>query len=300
MTTASAPAQPAGGVALGVVTFVLWGLYPFYFKAVAAVSPFEILAHRILWSFVLLAALIPLYGQGGALAAALRDPRRARGLVLTACLISANWLVYVVAVNGGNVLDASLGYFLGPLVSVALGVVVLGERLSRVQSAAVAIAAIAVLNLVVQQGVLPKAALFMGISFALYGLIRKRLGVPPIAGLFVECLLALPLALGILVWLGRSDGLAFLAGDRPTVALLLLGGVVTVVPMLLFNMTAQRVGLATIGVMQYIAPSLLFLESVLLFGEPLNAWRLVTFLLIWTALALYTGDGVLRARRASV
>jgi chloramphenicol-sensitive protein RarD len=202
----------------------------------------------------------------------------------------------VVAVQTGNVLDTSLGYFLGPLVSVALGVVVLNERLSRVQAAAVSLAALAVVNLIWQLGVVPKVALVLGISFSIYGLLRKRLPVSPALGLLVECLVVLPMALAAFVWVAQTKGLTFLHGDAGTDILLVAGGVITAGPLLLFNVGAKRLNYATIGVMQYIAPSMLFLESVLIFGEPLAFWRLVTFLLIWTALAMYSADALIRAR----
>jgi chloramphenicol-sensitive protein RarD len=176
---------------------------------------------------------------------------------------------------------------------------VLKERLSRLQAAAVLLAAGAILNLVVQLGVVPKIALFLGISFSIYGLIRKRLPVGPLTGLFVVRLVSLPVALIALIAVGQSGGLAFGAHGRWLDALLLLAGVVTAGPLLLFNAGAKRVSYATIGVMQYIAPSMLFAESVLIFGEPLDTWRLVTFLLIWLALALYTGEALRRARQAT-
>lgn len=294
---------PAGadrvGLAFAAAAYLQWGLYPFYFKALQDIAAFEIVAHRVLWSLVLLACLLPFGGGWRMALEALRDRRRLAGLAVTTLLISVNWVVYVAAVNGGHVQDASLGYFLGPLISVALAVVVLKERLSRVQLAAVLLAAAAVLNLIVQLRVVPMAALFMGVSFSLYGLLRKRLAVGPVPGLFLECLLALPLALVVLAWLAADGSLVFPAPMATTNLLLLLGGAFTVGPLLCFNIGAKRVGLATIGLMQYIAPTMLFVESVLLFGEPLSRWRLVTFIVIWTALALYTADSLLRARRVA-
>jgi chloramphenicol-sensitive protein RarD len=300
--TATAADAPAGrsrsGVAIAAACFTLWGLYPFYFRELATVGPFEIVAHRIVWSAAFLACLMPFRGRARELVATLRDRRRMATLALTSLIILANWFVYVLAVVSGQVLDASLGYFLGPLVSVGLGVAVLGERLSRVQAAAVALAGLAVLNLMWQLGVVPKIALFLGFSFSVYGLIRKRLPVGPATGLFVECLLALPVAAGAFLWLGGTTGLAFGQQGAWIDLLLLASGVATAGPLLLFNLGAKRVDYATIGVMQYIAPSMLFLESVLVFGEPLSFWRLVTFALIWAALAMYTGDALLRAREA--
>jgi chloramphenicol-sensitive protein RarD len=284
------------GVAIAGACFFFWGLYPFYFKALAPVGAYEVVAHRILWSAVFLACLLPFGGAFRELLATLRRPRRAATLLLTGYLILTNWTVYVVAVQNGQVLDASLGYFLGPLVSVALGVLVLRERLSKVQTAAVLLATLAVLNLIWQLGVVPKVALVLGVSFSVYGLLRKRLPVKPIVGLFVECVVTLPVAFAILIHAAATGGLASTRQGPGTDLLLLAAGVVTVGPLILFNMGAKRVDYATIGLMQYIAPSMLFLESVLLFGEPLSFWRLVTFVLIWAALAMYTGDAVRRAR----
>ena len=294
----AAPAADRLGVAAAVAAYLQWGLYPFYFKALESVATVEIVAHRIVWSLILLSLLLPLLGRLAELRDTLRDRRRLVALAATALLISGNWITYVWAVNNGQVLDASLGYFLGPLCSVLLGVVALRERLSRVQALAVAIAALAVLNLVVQLGVVPRIALILGVSFSLYGLMRKRLAVGPLAGLFVECLVALPLALLALAWLEADGRLAFLGIDRRTDILLLLAGLFTVGPLWCFNIGAKRVGLVTVGLLQYIAPTMLFFESILVFGEPLSPWRLVTFILIWSALALYTADGAVRARRA--
>lgn len=284
------------GLLIATACFVGWGLMPFYFKALVDVDPVEVVAHRIVWSVAFLACLLPFGGRMEELRRLPSSPRLLLALTLTACLISANWMIYVVAVQTGNVLDTSLGYFLGPLVSVALGVVVLKERLSRVQAAAVALAALAVLNLIWQLGVVPKVALVLGISFSIYGLIRKRLPVSPALGLLVECVIVLPLALAALVWVAQTRGLTFLHRDAGTDLLLLAGGVITAGPLLLFNLGAKRLDYATIGVMQYIAPSMLFLESVLVFGEPLAFWRLATFILIWTALAMYSADALIRGR----
>lgn len=293
-------ARPAtasrSGLLIAGACFLAWGLYPFYFKALGAVDPIEVVAHRIAWSAVVLALVLPFSGGTAELLAVVRQPRLLLGLALTTALISLNWTIYVVAVQNGHVLDASLGYFLGPLVSVALGVLVLKERLSPVQAAAVILAAVAVLNLIWQLRVVPLVAIVLGVSFSLYGLIRKRLPVSPAVGLLMECLLALPFALLALAWLAHARGLSFLHLDGRTDLLLLAAGVATAGPLLLFNLGAKRLNYATIGVMQYIAPTMLFLESVFVFGEPMNLWRLVTFILIWIALAMYTGDAIRRAR----
>jgi chloramphenicol-sensitive protein RarD len=287
------------GLLAGISAFTLWGLYPFYFKALAAIPALEIVAHRIAWSVVLLACMLPFAGQWRALVNAIRTPATLGWLAVTTVLISANWLVYVLAVTGGQVLDASLGYFLCPLVNVALGVVVLKERLTAAQTAAVALAAGAVLVPVWQLGAVPKVALFLAVSFGVYGMLRKRLAVDAATGLLVECVLALPLSAGIALWLGASGELRSPGADGWTWVLLLLSGFVTAGPLLLFTMGARRMPLATLGLLQYIAPSMLFLEGALVFGEPVEPPRLAAFVLIWAALALYTADGALRARRGA-
>ena len=287
------------GLILSATAFTLWGVYPFYFKALGHVPPLEIVAHRIVWSTLTLAPLIQLRGGWPTVLGALMDRRLRWGLGATTVLIAANWFVYVLAVTSGNVLDASLGYFLCPLVNVALGVAFLKERLSPAQIAAVALASAAVLLLIVMLGVVPKIALFLAISFGLYGLARKRLPVDPVTALFLECALLVPAGIAIALWLGLGGQLRTLEGDPWTLVLLALSGIVTVGPLLLFGMGAKRLRLSTIGILQYIAPSMLFVEGVLWFGEPLNPWRLVAFVLIWTALVVYTVDGVLRTRAAA-
>ncbi len=297
--TAAAARESRIGLIAGVGAFTLWGLYPFYFKALAGTPALEIVAHRIVWSVALLACALPFAGRWRALVNALRTPATLGWLAVTTVLISANWLVYVLAVTGGQVLDASLGYFLCPLVNVALGVLVLKERLTPAQTAAVALAAAAVLVPVWQLGAVPKIALFLAVSFGVYGMLRKRLAVDAATGLLIECVLALPLSAGIVIWLGVSGGLRSPGADGWTWALLLLSGFVTAGPLLLFTMGARRMPLATLGLLQYIAPSMLFLEGALVFGEPVEPSRLAAFVLIWVALALYTADGALRAKRAT-
>ena len=298
-TTTAAARESRLGLLAGLGAFTLWGLYPFYFKALAAIPALEIVAHRIVWSVAMLACLLPFGGRWRTLLLAVRTPATLGWLTVTTVLISANWLVYVLAVTGGQVLDASLGYFLCPLVNVVLGVTVLKERLTAAQTAAVALAAGAVLLPIWQLGAVPKVALFLAVSFGLYGMLRKRLAVDAVTGLLVECVLALPLSAGIALWLAASGGLRSPQADAWTWALLLLSGIVTAGPLLLFAMGAKRMRLATLGLLQYIAPSMLFVEGVLAFGEPVEPARLAAFALIWAALALYTADGALRARRTA-
>ncbi len=291
--------ESRAGLAMGAGAFVLWGIYPFYFKALGHVPPIEIVAHRIFWSTLTLMPLIQLRAAWPAVFAALGDPRLRWGLTATTLLIASNWFAYVLAVTGDQVLDASLGYFLCPLVNVALGVAVLKERLTAAQIVAVGLAAAAVCMLIVALGVVPRLALFLAISFGLYGLARKRLPVDPLSALFLECALLVPAGLAVGFWLGFAGTSRTVEGDPWTLVLLALSGIVTVGPLLLFGMGAKRLRLSTVGILQYIAPTMLFVEGVVWFGEPLNPWRLAAFVLIWTALVIYTVDGILRARATS-
>jgi chloramphenicol-sensitive protein RarD len=299
-STAPAGGDSREGLLLGAGAFALWGLYPYYFKALVDVPPLEIVVHRVIWSSLLLAAIIQLRRSWTPVMAALLDRSLRAGLAATTVLIATNWFAYVLAVTGNQVLDASLGYFLCPLVNVALGVLVLKERLTVGQVAAVALAAAAVALLIVKLGVVPKMALFLAVSFGLYGLLRKRLPVDPLSALFLECALLIPVALAVAVWLGAAGGLRTAEGEPATLLLLTLSGAVTVGPLLLFGMGAKRLRLSTVGLLQYIAPSMLFVEGVVWFGEPLNPWRLLAFAMIWTALAVYTLDGWLRSRRRAL
>ena len=287
------------GLLLGGGAFVLWGFYPFYFKALGDVPALEIVAHRIFWSSLVLALLIQWRRGWTPVIAALCDRRLRWGLGTTTLLIAANWFVYVLAVTNGQVLDASLGYFLCPLVTVALGVLVLKERLSTRQLAALGLAAAAVLLMIVALGIVPKIALFLAVSFGVYGLLRKRLPVDPLTALFLECALLIPASIGVAAWLGMAGISRTAEGNPWTLLLLSLSGIITVGPLLMFGMGAKRLRLSTLGVLQYIAPTILFVEAVVFFGEPLNPWRLAAFAMIWAALVVYTLDGVARARAAA-
>lgn len=286
----TAPREARIGALSASAAFGLWGLTPIYFKALGTVPALEIIAHRVLWSVPLLALMLALGGGFGRLAALRQTPRLLATLSLSTALVTANWLVYVWAVNAGRVLETSLGYFIVPLVSVALGALVLGERLSMVQRVAVGLALAGVANQVLQLGALPWVSLSLALTFGLYGLLRKRLPLDAVSALLVEVLLAAPAALIYLAWLAHGGTLHFghfgLAGDL----LLAASGVVTVVPLLLFAVGARRLTLSTLGFLQYLAPSLMFVLGVFAYGEPLRASQLVTFGLIWLGLALYTAD----------
>ena len=307
--TAALPASPAEadartarqGMFAALAAFVTWGLAPLYFRALGSVPPFEIVAHRVLWSALLLALMLAtLRFTGGfeRVGAVLRQPRLLALLALTSLLTSSNWLVFIWAIDAGRLLEASLGYFINPLVSVALGAIFLGERLRPLQATAVAIACAGVAWRVWQLGSLPWIPLFLAGTFGLYGLLRKRAPVDAVGGLFIETLVVAPLALAWLLWLHAQGSLAFGSGN-PAEWLLPLTGVITAIPLMLFAVGARRLPLATVGFLQYIAPSLNFLVAVLLFREPFDTTQLVGFALIWLALAVYSADMVRAGRQAA-
>ena len=285
------------GVICGVSAYLLWGVFPLYFRAVRAAGALEILSHRIVWSAALLGVLVLLRRQGRAAVEELRA--RPWALLATAGLISGNWLLYVWAVNSNRVLESSLGYFINPLVNVVLGALVLGERLSRRQVAAVALAAAGVLVLVAKGGVVPWVALGLAASFSLYALVRKTAGIDPFRGLFIETALAAPAALGWLLWKTATGGTAFVAGGWSLRLLLLSAGPVTAVPLVCFGHAARHLRLSTVGLLQYISPTGQFVLAVAIFGERFTLPHAVTFGLIWAALAIYCADALVGARRAA-
>lgn len=280
--------------------FIVWGLAPLYFRALDGVPPFEIVAHRVLWSALFLAGLLafmPFTGGFARVRSVWQQPRLLALLALTSLLTSSNWLVFIWSIDAGRLLEASLGYFINPLVSVALGALFLGERLRPLQALAVTIACVGVGWRVWQLGSLPWIPLFLAGTFGLYGLLRKRAPVDAVSGLFIETVLVAPLALAWLLWLQHHGSLSF-GGGGITDWLLPLTGVITAVPLMMFAVGARRLPLATVGFLQYIAPSLNFLVAVLLFREPFDSTQLVGFALIWLALAVYSAD-ILRAARSA-
>jgi chloramphenicol-sensitive protein RarD len=282
---------------LGLAAYAVWGVMPLYFKALAAVRPTEIVAHRILWSLVLLAVVATLWRRWPQIRAVLADPRLALVLLLTATLIGVNWTVYIYAVVSGHVLEGSLGYYLNPLVNVLLGVAFLKERLTRAQAAAVALAAVAVATLALGAGSALWISLTLAASFASYGFVRKVAPVDALEGLTVESLFLAPLALGWIAWLAAHHESGFLVARR-TDLLLVLGGAVTAIPLLLFTAAAKRLPYSTLGFLQYVAPSVQFLLAVAVFGEPLTPAHLLSFAMIWAALAVFVFEGVRTGRAA--
>jgi chloramphenicol-sensitive protein RarD len=284
------------GLWLGISAYLLWGLLPLYLKLLVGVPAPEVLGHRILWSLVLLVAIVLLWRRGPGIWQAARG-RTLALLCLSAGLVFVNWFVLIWAVLNGHVLEAALGYFINPLVNVALGLVVLGERVSRVQKIAVGIAAAGVLLLALSGGGEIWISLTLAVSFGLYGLVRKIVDIDALGGLTVETLLLTPIAVALLMLAGEGG---VWGASSYTDMLLVLAGPATAIPLLLFSAAARRMPYATLGLLQYIAPTMSFLEAVLIFGEPLRPAHVATFALIWSGCGLYAWDSVRSARRERV
>jgi chloramphenicol-sensitive protein RarD len=281
--------QKLGGI-FAASAYSLWGVAPLYFKQIDFIPATEILLHRIVWSFVLLSLIVLALRQGDKVLAILRQPKMLGWLLVSALLLGGNWGLFIWAVNNHHMLDASLGYYINPLLNVLLGMLFLGERLRKMQWAAVALATSGVLIQLITFGSLPWIALTLAGSFAIYGLMRKKLAVDAITGLFYESLLLLPLALWYWWQFADSSAANLLANNWQLNSYLMAAGLVTTVPLLCFIAAARRLQLSTMGFFQYIGPSFMFVFGVWLYHEPFAADRFVTFGLIWLALLLYTAD----------
>lgn len=277
--------------------FLLWGLFPIYWKGLQGVNAAELIAHRIVWSLLFLVPIVIWRGSWKDFVLAVRNPRVAGLHLLSGGLLAVNWLVYVWAVNSDRIVETALGYFLTPLINVALGVIFLKERLRAAQGAALALATAGVAILIVRHGQLPWVSLVLAVTFGSYGLLRKRSALGSLAGLTLETTLILPVALAFLAW-RHADGVGALGsvGSLQT-TLILCSGVITAVPLLFFAHGARLIHLATVGLLQYIAPSVQFILGVTLFAEPLPPERLWAFGFIWTALVLYSIDSIRAGRR---
>ena len=305
MSTAAADsaARHRSGVWIAIAAYVAWGLMPLYWHLLKAVPAMQVMAHRVVWSALFVCGWLGFkYGRGW-VRETLSRPHAATMLALSGALIAINWGLYIWAVNAGHVVESSLGYFINPLLSVVLGVVVLKERLNRVQWLSVCIATIGVLWLTFSYGRFPWIALVLACSFGAYGLVRKLLGVPPVRGLGVESLWLLLPALAFLLWSEASgQGHLLPHADAPgwgwgVLGLLVFGGVLTSLPLIGFAAAVQRIPYSLVGLLQYISPTLQLLVGVLVLHEPFGRARAVGFAFIWVALALYAADGLLRARR---
>ena len=298
MTKASEVAPP-NGLPFALGAYVIWGFVPVYFKLLSHVPPIEVVAQRILWSIPLLMVIMYFRKQTGEFLAIFRHRVHLRNLLASATLIAVNWLIYIWAVSTNHILAASLGYYLNPLVNVLLGRIFLAERLRPMQLVAVAIAAFGVAILIGDALDTLWVSVSLACSFALYGLIRKITPVGAVPGLAVETTLLAPLSLAALLWFG-VNGTGGFGDDAQTSGLLVLAGVVTAVPLLLFATAARRMSYASLGFVQYLAPSIVFLLGVFVYGEPLSTTKLVCFMLIWVSIAVFCIDALRTYRAAKV
>ena len=275
------------GFFLGVGAHAIWGIVPIYFHALADVPPWIVLCHRVIWSVAFVALIILARREWGPVGVAFRDRRTFLLLTASAILIAVNWLLFIYAVSSGQALQASLGYFMNPLLTVALGRIFLSERLRSWQWAAVGIALVAVLNLSLRRGGFPWLAVSLALSFGFYGLVRKKVDINSLHGLMIESVILLPVAFAALM---------FFAGPniwQPKFGLLSLSGIITAIPLLMFGAAVRRLKLSTMGFLQYVGPTMQFLVAVLIFHEPLNSAKLFSFALCWAGIAVYVTDTLL-------
>lgn len=282
------------GLLYATVCYSLWGLFPLYFKALQPITPLEILLHRMVWSLLFLAGVLSIRQQWAWLGNALRQPKLIAGFAASAALLSVNWFIYIWSVNHGHVIDASLGYFMTPLLSVLLGFIFLHERLRPAQWCAVALATLAVCWLTWQTGHLPWIGLCLAATFGTYGLLRKTAPLGALEGLSLEVLLLFPFALGYLIYLYlyQTGNTNFFAASGSAQLLLIAAGPITAVPLLLFAAAARRIPMASLGLLQYIAPSLQLLLGVFFYHEQFSTNRVTAFAGIWLALVIYSAEGV--------
>lgn len=290
----AAASASAAGLGYGLLAYASWGLAPIFWKALARIPPGELVAHRTVWGLATFAGLAFWRGHGPAMRAALGNARTLRTLVLSALLLSSNWLIFIYATVSNRVIEASLGYFINPLVSVLLGMLLLGERLRRVQWVSVGLAALGVLALATRTGGVPWISLYLAGSFALYGYLRKTVAVDALPGSTVETLCVAPLGLAYLVWLGSDGHLGHV--DVSTQILLLATGAITALPLLWFTHAARRLPLSTLGFLQYLAPTVQLFLAVVSYGEPFTRAHLQGFGCIWAGLLVFSLDSWSQAR----
>ena len=276
------------GFLYALTAYLLWGFLPFYMKALGHISPIEVIPHRVLWSVPIALAILWWTGRSGDLRAALVNPRMLGMAAMTAALISVNWGIYVWAIGSGHALDAALGYYINPLFSIFLGAVLLRERMGRTQLGAILLAAVAVGILTWEAGRLPLVALSLTLTWGFYAFLKRRLPIGPNQGFTLEVLLLLAPSLGYILWLQYAGTGHFLMGVTSDNLLLVGCGLVTAVPLMIYANGAKRLTLSTIAIMQYIAPTMIFLSAVFVFDEPFSQTKLVAFALIWAALVIYS------------
>jgi len=279
------------GQIYAVLAFLFWGaIAPIYFKQVSSVEPLEVLIHRIFWSFIILIPLLFITKQVDVFKIIIKDIKMIKYLTLTTFFISLNWLVFIWAVANDKIMETALGYYINPLVSVFLGYVFFAERMTRYQNFAIFIAFLAVLYQLISLGSLPIVSLTLALSFAFYGMIRKKINVGSIVGLFVETLILMPFALIGIYYLMINDKISFLNSSDYINIMLTLGGLITIIPLLLFNGAATRMKLSTLGFFQYLGPTCSFLLAIFIYNEEFNTDKLITFSLIWIALLIFSLD----------
>jgi len=298
MSTESKPQPATGSFFAASASYLLWGLFPLFWRLLAAVDATELIAHRVVWSLLFLLGVVALQQRLSELGRACRERQNLRVHAMSGALLTVNWLVYVWGVNHGHVIECSLGYFLVPLINVALGRWILHERLRKAQLAAIVVAAIGVALMVWRVGRFPWIALTLAVTFGFYGLLRKRSNLGPLLGLTLETLLFVPFAAGYLLWRFAQNSGALGHVDAATTWIILSCGVVTAVPLLLFAKGARGLRMITLGLLQYLAPTCQFLLGWLLYNEPMGEARAGAFLLIWAGLAIYSIDAVLASRTA--
>ena len=284
------------GMIAASISYLIWGVLPIYWKTLDHVPAYEILGHRMAWSLPFVVLFLLLSGQNKALLQ-LRNPRTLFIAAGSAALLSVNWFIYIWAVNAGYIVETSLGYYINPLVTVGFGVFFLKERLRGGQIAALGLAAAGVVYLTLVYGTFPWIALVLAMTFAVYGLIHKRIQVGPLKSLYLETMIFFLPALALILYLGRDGSSGFLHGDVRTMVLLAGTGLITTVPLLLFGYAAQNIPMFWLGILQYTAPTLNLLIGVLVYGEEFPFSRLIGFLLVWSALAVLMAEGIVRRTR---
>lgn len=283
------------GVVYALAAYLIWGCAPIYFKYLQAIPVYEILAHRVIWSAVVTGLLIAFMGGGANLLSVCRAPKKLLFLSVTTLLISTNWMIFIWAINNGHMLDASLGYFINPLFNVLLGLIFLNESLSRIKWVAVFLALIGVLIQVVQLGSLPWVSLVLPISFGFYALLRKKIKIEALTGLFIETVLVLPVAIYYLLKIAQTDTANMLTNSWSLNGWLMFAGIVTALPLIFFGQAALRLKLSTLGFFQYLAPSLLFIFAVVFYGEQLGLVKTITFLFIWLGIFLFAFENKIKS-----
>jgi chloramphenicol-sensitive protein RarD len=276
------------GLGFGLLAYLTWGFFPLYFRQLSHVSPMDVLSHRAIWACLFVGLLLTLRGRWGNVRAVFGTPRRLGMLALAALLIASNWLAFLWTVANQQVVASSLGYFLTPLVNVLLGLVVLGERLNRLEWVSVGLALAAIGNEVVALGALPWISLFLAGTFGCYGLVRKQVPVDAISGLWLETLAMLPICLLYALWQAQAGHAVFGGHDAVTLVLLVGAGILTALPLMAFAAAARRLDLTTVGMLMYINPTMQFLTAIWVFDEPLQTARVVTFTLIWAGLFVFS------------